>query len=174
MKLTVCVQRNGREATVDSGSHVLLRGDKDPFVYTVKTGLLKAYYTSEDGKEHIKSFIMPGGQIGSLVANHVGEPSTFGLIAVKQSQLIAVRFSDLYDVSQSDSELASEILNLLLDFGIRKERREFELLCMSVEDRYIRLLEQNPELLQFVTQNEIARYLGVTPVGLSRIKKRLE
>lgn len=173
MKLSEYVQSEGRELIVEAGGHVFLQGDEDRFIYKVKTGLLKAYYTSEDGKENIKSFIMPGGQIGSLAANHAGQPSTFSLMAVSQTQLVSVRFSGLYEASQSDAELASEIVNFLLAFGIRKEIREFELLCLSAEDRYKRLLEQSPELLELVTQNEIARYLGVTPVGLSRIKKRV-
>lgn len=173
MKLSEYVQNTGREITVEAGSHVFLQGDKDRFIYSVKTGLLKAYYVSDDGKENIKSFIMPGGQIGSLVANYAGQPSTFSLMAVRESQLVAANFSKLYKASQSDTELAFEIVNFLLAFGIRKEKREFELLCLSAEDRYRRLLEQSPELLDLVTQNEIARYLGVTPVGLSRIKKRV-
>ena len=35
------------------------------------------------------------------------------------------------------------------------------------------MLDTAPAILDLVTQNEIARYLGVTPVGLSRIKKRV-
>ena len=53
------------------------------------------------------------------------------------------------------------------------QNREYELLCLSAEERYVRHLDNTPELFDLVTQNEIARYLGVTPVGLSRIKKRL-
>lgn len=51
--------------------------------------------------------------------------------------------------------------------------REYELLCLSAEDRFRKLMETKPEIADLVTQNEIARYLGVTPVGLSRIKKRV-
>lgn len=56
---------------------------------------------------------------------------------------------------------------------MKKERREYELLCLSAEDRYRALMENTPQLADMVTQNEIALYLGVTPVGLSRIKKRV-
>ena len=173
MKFSEYVEKNGRDNVVSAGEHIFYQGDKDRFIYIVQSGLLKAYYTSNDGKENIKSFIMPGGQIGSLAANHAGEPSTFSLMTLSQSKLFAVNFAELYKASQTDPELASEIVNFLLDLGIRKELREFELLCLSAEDRYRRLLEQAPELWDLVTQNEIARYLGVTPVGLSRIKKRI-
>ncbi len=34
-------------------------------------------------------------------------------------------------------------------------------------------MDNTPQLMGLVTQIDIARYLGVTPVGLSRIKKRI-
>jgi|GEM_PF-5159862 len=41
------------------------RGEEDQSIYMVKSGLLKAYYLSSDGKENIKSFLMPGDNTAS-------------------------------------------------------------------------------------------------------------
>jgi len=41
------------------------------------------------------------------------------------------------------------------------------------EERYLRLLAKRPSLFQRVPQYLIASYLGLTPVGLSKIRKRL-
>jgi CRP-like cAMP-binding protein len=41
------------------------------------------------------------------------------------------------------------------------------------EDRYLALLARRPELLQRIPQNILSSYLGITPVSLSRIRKRL-
>jgi len=41
------------------------------------------------------------------------------------------------------------------------------------EERYLRLLQKRSGLFQRVPQYLIASYLGVTPVGLSKIRKRL-
>jgi len=43
----------------------------------------------------------------------------------------------------------------------------------SPEVRYQKLIEQRPMLFQRVPQYLIASFLGVTPVGLSKIRKRL-
>ena len=53
---------------------------------------------------------------------------------------------------------------------MKKERREYEFLCLSAEERYRLLIKRSPDLVRQVTQNEIARYLGITPVALSRIR----
>ena len=44
---------------------------------------------------------------------------------------------------------------------------------LSNQERYLQLLEKRPSLFQRVPQDMIASYLGLTPVGLSKIRKRL-
>ena len=173
MKFSEYVKVNGRPFVAEAGEYLFRQGDQDASIYILQSGLLKAYYLLESGTERIKSFILPGAKIGSLAANHAGEKCTFSLRCLKQSALVALSFPHLRDASQSDAALSAEMVDFLLTFGIGKELREYELLCLSAEERYKRLLTQTPEIFDLVTQNEIARYLGVTPVGLSRIKKRL-
>ena len=65
------------------------------------------------------------------------------------------------------------MIDMLLNFAMKKEKREFEFLCLSPETRYRQLAQNSPALLNRITQNDLAKYLGVTAVGLSRIKKRV-
>lgn len=43
----------------------------------------------------------------------------------------------------------------------------------SAEDRYQKLLESRPDLVQRVPQYQLASYIGVKPESLSRIRKRI-
>ena len=173
MKLAEFIEQNGKTLSLDAGEHVFRQGDESELLYVVKSGLLKAYYLSVDGKENIKSFLLPGDNIGSLSAMHAGGHCTFSLVCLKPCDLIVLRFSALHDATRNDPEISAELLDFLLKFGMKKEMREYELLCLSAEDRYRRLLNERPELFDLVTQNGLAHYLGLTPVGLSRIKKRV-
>jgi len=65
---------------------------------------------------------------------------------------------------------ANSLIDLLLNFAMKKEQREYELLCLSAQQRYQNLLARVPNIYEMVTQNDMARYLGITPVALSRIK----
>ncbi|HCR54650.1 MAG TPA: Crp/Fnr family transcriptional regulator, partial [Cytophagales bacterium] len=47
-------------------------------------------------------------------------------------------------------------------------------LLESPEERYRRFEVQHKDLLQRVPQNMIASFLGITPVSLSRIRKRMQ
>ncbi len=173
MKLNEFITLNGKPRSAELNEYLFRQGDMSQSLFLVNSGLLKAYYLSPDGKENIKSFILPGDSIGSLSAIHAGELCTFSLVCLKPCELVVLRFSELYEASRKDPEISAAVVDFLLKFGMKKEMREYELLCLSAEDRYRRLLQNTPEIIELVTQNEIARYLGITPVALSRIKKRL-
>ena len=168
------VSTYGRPATVKQGDHLFLQGDASRDLYVVKDCLLKGYYLTEDGQERIKSFLLAGDVIGSLSALKGDGTCSFNLVCVKPGTVIAVDFDAVYEAAKDDLDLSAAIADFLIAFGMKKEQREYELLCLSAEDRYRRLLDSRPELLELVNQADIALYLGITPVGLSRIKKRVK
>ncbi len=172
MNLDDFIAQKGISRNTEAGEYLFRQGDLNQSLYVVKSGLLKAYYLSADGRENIKSFILPGDNIGSLSAIYGRAGCTFSLVCLKACELMVVEFSGLYEASRNNASISSSMVDFLLCFGMKKEMREFELLCLSAEDRYLRLLKSAPELFELVTQNDIARYLGITPVALSRIKKR--
>ncbi len=156
----------------NKGEHIFMQGDADRSLYFVQSGLLKAYYTSKDGKESVKSFLLPNDIIGSLSSAYLKRSCTFNLICLESTTLKKIPFETLHEYSKNDLGVASDMIELLLLFAMKKEQREFEFLCMSAEERFCRIAEISPTLLEKVTQNDLSRYLGITPVGLSRIKKR--
>jgi len=152
--------------------HVFLQGDINRSLYIVQSGLLKAYYTSASGKVAVKSFFLPQDIMGSLTSVYANEYCSYSLVSLETSVLLEIPFATVYEYSLQHHDIANDMIEVLLKFSMKKEKREFEFLCLSAEERYHLLVETSPEILDKVTQSDIARYLGVTPVGLSRIKNR--
>jgi CRP-like cAMP-binding protein len=148
------------------------RGDTDPSLYFIRAGLIKAYYTSEDGKESVKSFLLANDMIGSLTSLNQEGVCSFSLICLQTTHLEKISFAKIRAQSEIDIQFANGMIEFLLGFARKKEQREYEFLCLSAETRYRLLANNYPHLMEQVTQNYLAGYLGVTPVGLSRIKKR--
>ncbi len=174
MEFQELVAQNGRETAIRSGDHLFAQGDYDSNVYFVKSGLLKAYYIRADGKEHIKSFLPEGSIIGSMVALVDADPCTFSLVAVEDGVVSGLPFSRLKAAAAQDIKLANKLIDFLSAYGKKKERREFELLSLSPEERYSVLLETMPDVTDRVNQADLAAYIGVTPQALSRIKRRIK
>ena len=112
--------------------------------------------------------------IGSLSAVKGDGGCSFSLVCLQPCSLSKVPFDTLFQAVRGDAEVGVVVTEFLMKFAMKKEQREYELLCLSAEERYRRLNADRPELLTMVQQSDIALYLGVTPVGLSRIKKRVE
>jgi len=162
----------GKPILAKKGELLFKQGDVDTSIYVVISGLLKAYYLTLEGKELVKSFIQEGEFIGSLIACNSTEPCTFSLMCLEDCSLLRVPFSDLQAASISNPDFSSIITNALVSLAIKKERREYEFLCLSAQARYNLFKQRNQSIIDRVTQNDIARYLGITPVALSRIKQR--
>lgn len=168
------IEAEGTCVSKEKAEHVFMQGDAGRSLYLVQSGLLKAYYTSGDGKEFIKSFIMSDDVICSLQSIYGNEGCSFSLLCLEPTKLIKIPFAVLQEYSRSNNEISTYLIDLLLNLSMKKEQREYELLCLSAEERFINLVKSNPALINKVTQNDIAHYLGVTPVGLSRIKSRVK
>ncbi len=166
------LQLEGTTIEKEKGEHVFTQGDSDTSIYFIQSGLLKAYYISKDGKESIKSFLLPNDIIGSLTSSYLKGICSFSLLCLEPTTLIKISFEKLREYSKKDMTIANDMIELLLNFAMKKEKREHELLCLSAEERFCILENSSLEFLEKVTQNDLARYLGVTPVGLCRIKKR--
>lgn len=173
MRFETFLRRHGRPRSLEQGAHLFRQGDTVPPCYLLRVGLLKAYYLTRDGKEFIKSFFCEGAILGSLRAGEEDIPCPFSVVALEPCQLVGVPLALLRESLRNDLELANEVIDALIELALRKERREHDFLVLSPEDNYRRLRADSPELLQRLTQNDIARYLGITPVALSRIRARM-
>ncbi len=172
MRLEHYIATHGSSVALQRGEHLLRPGQKAPPLYFLKAGLLKATYLAADGKEAIKSFLSEGSLVGSVRCAIEQAPCPIGVVALEPSSLLRIPLADLQGRARHDLELANDLIDRLLRVAARKEQREEEFLMLSPFDRYRALLASEPDLLQRVTQNDIARYLGVTPVALSRMKSR--
>jgi hypothetical protein len=56
---------------------------------------------------------------------------------------------------------------------LAKDAREIEIVQEDATTRYLRFIEEYPNLVDRLPQYHIASHLGVTPTQLSRIRKKL-
>jgi CRP-like cAMP-binding protein len=162
-----------RERIVRAGEQVINQGDVCTDIFVLRSGLVKIYYVTREGKEWVKSFIMDRGVFGSRIAQMAGEGSAFAVVSVEDSTLLTLPYSVFLEASLRDATLMEMVFRFNEWLGLKKERREYDLLCRSAEDRYRTFVTREAQLAGRLTQVDIARYLGITPIALSRIKRRV-
>ena len=153
--------------------HFIRVGDPADAISLVVAGVVKVYYVIEDGSEHIRAFQDEGKPAAPYSALLTGAPSDVAIQALEDSRLLTMpysRFASFYERFPVWQQVGRRLAEAVL---MERERREYELLTMSAADRYRAFCESSPSLLQRLPQYEIAAYLGVSPVSLSRIRAKL-
>lgn len=154
----------------DKGQFLFRQGEALEELFIIHKGLVKAYYTTFEGKELVKSFIAQNGYISSLNALIANKPASFSVVCIEPCEVSSINKAAINQLQQHQPEKLNIIL---MQLAQKKEQREYELLCLSAEQRYQKFIEEQKELSKRLSQIDIASYLGITPVALSRIKKRL-
>lgn len=159
-------------STVDAGGTVFLQDTAHPFVYAVRQGLFKLSYLNEDGSEWIKSFAEEGRFFASISALQTQGRTSFMVTALESSIVERLDYRLLSALATRYLPWSEALRKLTLVFAARKEQRERELLTLKPEQRYLAFCAAHPDLATRIAQKELARHLGMTPVGLNRIAVR--
>lgn len=160
------------ERLFPKGAFLFRCGDTNSSLFLIRKGLIKNYYETRDGKQFVKSFIQEGGFIASMQAVVAGEPCSFSAVCLEQCQVFEVTKLQLDRLLGQEPKFVEQLNGMLLVLAAKKEQREYELLCLSARERCARLYETEPALVARLSQQDIARYLGIDPVSLSRIRKK--
>lgn len=154
------------------GQYVFRQGDQQENLFVIEQGLVKAYYQTREGKVFIKSFLREGDCIASLQSVVDQAACSFSVVALEDCRVWEVPRRALLNTLAASPTLMVETHQFLLRLAMKKEQREYEFLCLSPEQRYRLFCAREAELIPRLSQQDIALYLGITPVALSRIRKR--
>lgn len=152
------------------GSLPLKAGELAHQAAFVLSGALREYYLLPDGAERTRSFNLPGDLAGSL-SDLLGQtPSLTWVAAETDSVLLAIDWSVYQQLVNTRPAWARFSGKLAESLYLRKVEREYELLGLNALERYRRTLLRWPSLESRFSQRDIASYIGITPVHLSRLR----
>lgn len=156
---------------VKRGNLLLEEGMIARQIYFVEEGILRLWY-NHDGEEITIQFFQEEQWVGSFESFYDQLPSQFNLEAVTRCQLWTITYDTLQQLINQDSSEK----DILFAYIVRRFGEYSNLFLSRIknspEERYEEVLDLTPELLERVPHYMIASYLGITPVSLSRIRKR--
>lgn len=156
---------------LEPGQCAFRQGELHPYVHVVRTGLLKQYYTDEDGNAWIKSFTDEGVVFACLEALE-GARATFSSEAIEPSVVERVHHKHIQQLAAEHVEWLKTVAVAYAALARIKVRRERDLLMLTAEQLYEQFVQSSPALSERVPQKDLAGFIGVTPVGFNRIVKR--
>ncbi|MEL6865573.1 MAG: Crp/Fnr family transcriptional regulator [Bacteroidota bacterium] len=161
-----------RKVERPKGEFVINAGQFVRHWYYVEKGCL-CYYTLKDGRKQVVEFFSEDEFFTDIYAFVENIPSNCFVETMEDCVLYVINKDDVqrsYDYSHQVERFGRISMQETL---LKVFRRVAHVNNLSNEERYLRLMEKRPRLFQRVPQYLIASYLGLTPVGLSKIRKRL-
>jgi CRP/FNR family transcriptional regulator, anaerobic regulatory protein len=162
-----------RRQRIEKGELLSKEGDVTDTLYFMQKGCI-VFYALIDGEEHVIEFFTESDIFTDFYSYLREVPSRGYLRATEDSIIIGVKKSDFEAILRQSHAfehfgrkfLEERHLAVLINFQNNA--------VLTNEERYLRLMHKRPSLFKRVPLYLIASYLGLTAVGLSKIRKRLD
>ena len=140
-------------------------------IYFILKGAVRVFVPYEN-KELSTNFRFENQFTSSVTSFLQRSPSQYYIKTLIESELLYINHADLnylYKTFLDINVLGRHVMEQLL---IDKRQRELDFLTLSAEERYHKLLTENPEYVLQIPLKHIASFLGIAAESLSRIRAR--
>ncbi|WP_445430474.1 Crp/Fnr family transcriptional regulator [Chryseobacterium indoltheticum] len=153
--------------------YLLQEGDVCKCLSFVNKGLLKSYFTDEKGGENINMFAFEGWWISDFKSFINQEKAVLNIDAIEETELLMITLED-YDKLMLKIPVMDRYFRILYQNSlVTKDYRLIASNSYTAEEKYLQLVQKNPEMIKRVPHNLIASYLGLAPETISRIRKKI-
>jgi len=154
------------------GDILLVPGEIANHIYFITKGLLRAYYTDDEGDEQTFWLMMENDMMASAFSFFTRRPGELTIEVIEDCELISIDYDTLQEVYKEFIEFNVVGRVLTEKYYTLSDERAMILRMKKIEDRYWYMLDNHPEILSRVMQKYMASYLGTTAETLSRVKKK--
>ncbi|KZN67950.1 Crp/Fnr family transcriptional regulator [Pseudoalteromonas luteoviolacea] len=164
----------GKLRHYQKGALLMSQGNLAPSLFFITQGYVRYFNVSTDGKEFTQSFTCAPSIAGSTRAMTRNTPALFSIEALDEVICLEFEWHRFFNTMKQHPGFLEAYTQLLENLFIKKEEREHAFAYHSAEQRYLDFLSNNPELSGKVPLKMIASHIGITPIALSRIRRKLE
>lgn len=153
--------------------YLLQEGDVCKVIAFVEKGALREYNVDDKGNEHILQFALEGWVISDLYSFMTGEPATYNIDALEDSELVLITKSAQDEILKRVPKYETYSRMQITGAYMAMQKRITSILSTPIEERYLYFIKLYPNIVQRVPQHMIASYMGLTPETLSRVRKKI-
>lgn len=158
---------------VSADEYLLMEGKVCNFIGYILEGMFRSYYVDESGKQHSIFFHFEHTLISNFESFLSRDASKYSIRALTDAVVCIVGYDDR-EFLMSKSHNAERIIRKIFEqvfLAVKYRLDDFTML--SAEERYLKLIERNPDIFQKLPLGYISEYINIAPQSLSRIRKKL-
>ncbi|MBW1658385.1 Crp/Fnr family transcriptional regulator [Flavobacterium quisquiliarum] len=151
---------------------ILVQGQIENYLSFIDTGVVRYYVVAND-KEITFDFAFKDTFYCAYDSFYNRTQTRIYVQALTDCQLYSISHENLqrlYEKCETAKKLGRIATEYLLD---KKVKRELALLTKTPQERYEKLLFEQPKYIKQIPLKYLASYIGIVPETLSRIRKRI-
>lgn len=157
------------ERRVPKDQFLLHKDEVNNHLFFVQKGIARIFY--HKGKKEITEWIaMDETFFFSIISFFERTPSRLMIQTIEPSFVYGIHHDALMELCDKHHEIERLFRKMLTHSLILSQVRVDSLQFETAKQRYKKLLEMNPSIIQRVALSHIASYLGITQETLSRIR----
>jgi CRP-like cAMP-binding protein len=151
-------------------SFLLQEGEICDFEAFILKGCIRSYYLDQEGVETILLFAVEDWWVSDLTSFSDRTPSNLFIETLEDCELLFIDYAGKARLFEKIPAF-EHMFRLLVQRSLSVlQQRLYGVLSQTAEERYLQFLEKYPQIAQRVPQHQIARYIGVSPEFLSKVR----
>ncbi len=136
-------------------------------------GCLRTYSVDQDGVEHIVMFGIEDWWVGDLYSFLMATPAQYYIDALEDTLVLQINKQNLDLLYERVPKFERFFRLIIQNAFIAQQNRINQNLSFTAEQRYLEFVKKYPHFEQRIPQKQVAAYLGMTPVFLSMLRRKL-
>jgi CRP-like cAMP-binding protein len=152
---------------------LLKEGEVCDFEAFILKGCIRTYYLDKEGVETILLFAVEDWWVSDITSFSERKPSNLFVETLEECELLTIDYagkSRLFEKIPAFERMFRLLVQRSL--GVLQQRF-YSSISETAEQRYKQFLEKYPLVAQRVPQHQIARYIGVSPEFLSKVRSTM-
>jgi len=137
------------------------------------SGMIRAYSIDEDGNDQTISFISENDYSVHYESFVSQQPSLLSYECLEHCTMVNFSYDHFNSIHQR-FPIFQKYLRVILERKLKAQRERLEgHLYLDAEQRYLKFINQYPDLFQRIQITHLCSYLGIRRQSLTRIRKKL-
>ncbi|WP_407426817.1 Crp/Fnr family transcriptional regulator [Arcticibacter sp.] len=162
-----------REKSLKEGDVYIQEGSLTRRLAYIQKGLIRTVYLKENGDETTMLLRWEDQFFSSYDSIFFNRPSRFTYQALEDTVVLEANYDDFMDFLNTHPRFAKAKDFFLISMLAEAMERVESFVLMTPEERYLNLIKDKGDIVQRCQDKHLATWLGITPVSLSRIRKRI-